>query len=528
MRAPWSWALTAMSVFGVALLLSPVFGVVISALSGGVEPLGERLGVLLLSTLRLAAGVLTVAGVLGVSLAWLNLNYDYPGRRWLDWAVVLPMAMPAYILAFILLGIFGIGGPVQTALGEWVGAGYTHRDIRSGVTLALVLGFAFYPYVYVLMRAAFQMQGVELMEAARSLGRSPTAAWWRATLPAARPALAMGLALTLMETLSDFGAVSVFGYETFTTAIYREWTGNYRPHIAAQLASILLLLTLSALWLERAARRRASYEQKLQRRVMRRPLSATKGALALAGVLLTLGIGFFLPLAQLAVWTVASLSELDGRYWGWIVNTVSLSCMITAGCLGFGLLVVCLSRWRRGVNRLCLRLAGIGYALPGTMLAAGMALVAGAASRYLPESGALGLLRDILMPGSLLILVLACCCRLMAVSLNPLDSGMLRLRTSLGEVAHSLGAGRARTLMQVYLPLLRPAIAGAALLVFIEAMREMPITLLMRPFGWDTLAVRVYEMSSDGLWESAAAPALALVLVGLIPVRLIVQNFARQ
>ncbi len=476
-----------------------------------------RLPEILSNTLVLILGVGTLVTLLGVSLAWLTATCEFPGRRYLDWALVLPMAMPPYVLAFAFLGLFDIGGTVQNALAAFFGPGMVQLNLRNPASVVLVFSLALYPYVYLLVRSAFLMQGVELLEAARALGRRPAAAFLGTVLPAARPALAAGLALVMMETLADFGVVSVFNYNTFTTAIYRTWMGLYDLAAAAQLASLLLLVSLLVPWLERLARSRARYTSTAVA-PRRRPLLGFRGWLAACYALLVLTLGFLLPLIQLGVWAWPSLSDLGERYGGLVFHSLVLAGITTLATLLLALLLALL-RHRRPTPlvQLTVSLASTGYALPGTVLAVGLVLALGWLLQVLPEDAPWV---RFLLPGSFGILVVAYMARFLAVALAPLESGLVRVRPVLTEAAQNLGASRPRILRRIYLPLLTPAAGTAFALVFVEVMREMPATLLLRPFGWDTLAVRIFEMTSEGEWQRAAVPALVLVLVSLVPMAL--------
>lgn len=475
-----------------------------------------RLPEIFFNTLVLVLGVGLLVTLLGVSLAWLTTACEFPGRRYLDWALVLPMAMPPYVLAFTFLGLFDVGGTVQSSLAAFLGHDLPQLNVRHPASVILVLSLALYPYVYLLVRSAFLMQGVELLEAARALGRRPAAAFLGAVLPAARPALAAGLALVMMETLADFGVVSAFNYNTFSIAIYRTWMGLYDLAAAAQLASLLLLASLLVPLLERMARRRARYTG-IAAAPHRRPLPSLRGWLATFYALAVLTVGFLLPLAQLVAWAWPALSDLGERYWVLIYHSVLLAAGTTLATLLLALLLALL-RHRRPTPlvHVTVSLAGIGYALPGTVLAVGLVLALGWFLQVLPTGDAPWV--RFLLPGSFGILIIAYMARFLAVALAPLESGLVRVRPALTEAAQNLGASRTRILQRLYLPLLTPAAGTAFVLVFVEVMREMPATLLLRPFGWNTLAVRVFEMTSEGEWQRAAVPALVLVLVSLVPV----------
>jgi len=484
------------------------------------------------NTLMLVTGVGIGVTVLGVSLAWLTSLCEFPGRRWLDWALMLPFAIPAYVLAFVFVGLLDFAGPVQTLLRDWFGAGLRLPRVRSTGGVIIVLVLVFYPYVYLLARNAFLAQGKGLMEAARVLGQSPWQAFWRVALPMARPAIGAGLALAIMETLADFGAVSVFNFDTFTTAIYKTWYGFYSLTSATQLASLLLLAVMLVLYGERRAR---GAVRPTNERPRVKALYHLKGGQALAASAwcgLVFACGFVIPVLQLLVWFwQRGRFDLDERYTALILHTVYLGGMAALITVSVALLLAFARRQApTRLMRGAVSLANLGYALPGSMLAVTIMLAFSFLDRELviPLSTWLGGAGKPILLGSLSALLLAYLIRFMAVAFGPLENSLARIRPSLPEASRSLGVGGIGLFFRVYLPLLVPGAMSAALLVFVDVLKEMPATLLMRPFGWDTLSVRVFEMTSEGEWARAALPALTLVLVGLLPVILLIRRSARR
>lgn len=487
---------------------------------------------LLGNTLTLVFGVGVGVTLLGVSLAWLTSLCEFPGRRWLDWALMLPFAIPAYVLAFVFVGLLDFAGPLQTLLREWFGNGLRLPRVRSTGGVIVVLVLVFYPYVYLLARTAFLAQGRGLMEAARVLGLSPLQAFWRVGLPMARPAIGAGVALALMETLADFGAVSVFNFDTFTTAIYKTWYGFFSLSSAAQLASLLLLAVMVVLYGERRAR---GISRPTNERPRGKALYHLRGFKALAAsswCALVFICAFAVPMLQLVVWVwQRGRFDLDERYTGLVLHTLYLGSIAALITVSVALVLVFAQRLapttaiRSGVG-----LANLGYALPGSVLAVSIMLAFSYLDRALviPLSSWLGGAGKPLLLGSLAALLLAYLVRFIAVAYSPLESSLARIRPSLPEAARSLGTSGPRLFFTIYLPLLVPGALSAALLVFVDVLKEMPATLLMRPFGWDTLAVRIFEMTSEGEWARAALPALTLVLVGLLPVIGLIRRSARQ
>ncbi len=491
--------------------------------------LGQLLGNTLILLLGVGVGVL----VLGVSLAWLTSMYDFPGRKWFDWALMLPFAVPAYVLAFVFIGLLDFTGPVQTILREWFGRGVWFPPIRSTGGVILVLVLVFYPYVYMLARSAFMAQGRGLMDSARILGLGPWAAFWKVALPMARPAIAAGFALAMMETLADFGAVATFNYDTFTTAIYKSWYGFFNLQAAAQLASLLLLFVAIALFVERKARGSARFaegDRHHARQVNR--LKGLPGWLAASYAGFIVLIAFVVPVIQLLVWIFSeAIEDLDSRYFGLVVKTLTLGSIAAVMTVSTAVVLAYAhrlhrDRWVRG----SVNIANLGYALPGSVLAVGI-MVAFSwldSGIVIPVQKLLGIEPRQLFVGSLLALIVAYGIRFLAVAFGPVESGLERIRPSILESARSLGESPLGIVRRIYLPMLSPALLTASLLVFVDVLKEMPATLLMRPFGWDTLAVRIFEMTSEGEWERAALPAFTLVLVGLIPVVLLMRRSARH
>jgi iron(III) transport system permease protein len=487
---------------------------------------------LLGNTLTLVVGVGTGVTVLGVSLAWLTSLCEFPGRRWLDWALMLPFAIPAYVLAFVFVGLLDFAGPVQSLLREWFGSGLRLPRVRSTGGVIIVLVLVFYPYVYLLARTAFLAQGKGLMEAARMLGQSPWQAFWRVALPVARPAIGAGVALALMETLADFGAVAVFNFDTFTTAIYKTWYGFFSLSSAAQLASLLLLAVMLVLYGERRARGQDHAASERPRGQALYRLRGVKACLASGWCALVFACAFVVPMLQLVVWCwQRGRFDLDERYRELIVHTLYLGAMAALITVTVALLLAFARRQAptRGI-RAGVAVANLGYALPGSVLAVSLMLAFSFLDRELvvPLSGWLGGAGRPLLLGSVAALLVAYLVRFIAVAYGPLESSLARIRPSLPEASRSLGVGGPRLFFKVYLPLLLPGTLSAALLVFVDTLKEMPATLLMRPFGWDTLAVRVFEMTSEGEWARASLPALTLVLVGLLPVIGLIRRSARQ
>lgn len=486
----------------------------------------------LANTLKLVIGVAVVGGAIGTSLAWLTAMFDFPGRRFFDWALLLPLAIPAYVLAFVAVGFLDYAGPLQGWLRDVFGSSSWFPPIRSTGGVILVLSLAFYPYVYLLARGAFLTQGRRAMEAAQTLGYSRATAGWRVALPMARPWIAAGIALIAMETLADFGAVSVFNYNTFTTAIYRVWFGMFSVHAALELAAVLMLFVLVAFIVERRARAGARFAsaRDMNRESPRMPLHGPLRFLAVGYAALVFAIAFVLPIVQLTIWAVENApTDMDSRYWGFIGRSLLLAGSASLVIVAAGLaLAYVLRRQPTHFVRSVIRVATIGYAVPGTVLAVGILVPLIALNNVLQDLlhslfGAAA--PTLLLRSALLSVMLAYLARFLAVGFNPVESGLQRVTHSLDEAAIGLGVAGMGLVRKVHIPLLRTSLATAATLVFVDVMKEMPITLIMRPLG-DTLAVRVFEMTSEGEWERAALPAVAIVLVGLLPAAMLTRRGA--
>lgn len=526
----WLWRLPVWIMAG--LVLMPVSVILLSWGDAQTELwqhlIETQLARLLSNTAILFVGVGAWTLVLGVSLAWLTSVCEFPGRRWLDWALMLPLAVPTYVVAFVFLGLMDYAGPIQTFWRQLFGADTPFLPVRGPLGVVFVMTCVLYPYVYMLARSAFVTQGRGLTDAARLLGRGPWGSFWHVALPMARPAIAVGVSLALMETLADFGAVAVFNFDTFTTAIYKAWFGFFNLTAAAQLASLLLLFVALALYAEQRGRGRSRFHQHAKRDEQRYRLRGVRAGLATAYCLSVFVIAFAVPIGQLVLWALAQGSEaINARYWALIQHTFLLG---GAAALVTTLAALLVAYGQRLLGRQqisgAVRLASMGYALPGSVLAVGIMIAFAFFDRELinPLQTAFGFAPSQLLLGSLLALILAYAIRFFSVAFGPVQSTLDRIRPSYQEAAHSLGASHWIVLWRIYLPLLTPGILTAALLVLVDTMKEMPATLLLRPFGWDTLAVRIYELTGEGEWQRAALPALTLVLLSIAPVVLMIRR----
>jgi iron(III) transport system permease protein len=487
------------------------------------------------NTLALIGGVGAGVILLGTGLAWLVTMYRFPGQAVFEWLLVLPLAMPAYVMGFVFLAMFDYAGPVQSGLRQVFGRALWLPDIASYGGLVLVMTLVFYPYVYMLARTAFLEQSGTLLEAARTLGTRRRAVFWRVALPLARPSIVAGVTLALMETLADFGTVALFNYPTFTVAVYRVWFGLFNRPAATQLASLLLLFTVTLYILERTLRGRARFYQ-TQGSV--RPVSAQRltawRAWAASGVTgLVVGVAFCLPVAQLVLWTVTTVgkSEYDSRYPEFMGNTLFVALLTAIATVGTAVVVAYGLRLSRSrVVALCGRIASMGYALPGSVIAVGVLVPLAFLDHTLDSwvRARWGISTGLLLTGSLFGLVFAYLVRFLAISCQTVEASLVKITPSMDMAGRSLGVGPGGVLWRIHLPLIRSGLCSAAILVFVDVMKELPATLLLRPFGYETLAVRVWQLTSESFWKAAALPALTIVGVGILPVLVLVRSSVRR
>lgn len=482
-----------------------LFGVVLPGVAG--------------NTALLMLLVVLQAGLLGSGWAWLTARYDFPGRGLLHAALLLPLALPGYVLGFVAIHLLDYAGPVQSAWREAGGGPQPLWQIRSLYGAALILGLTLYPYVYLMAYNAYRSIGRNTLDMAATLGQ--TAVFRRIALPLAAPWIAGGLLLVAMEVLADFGTVALFNVQTFTTAIYKSWFGLFALDAALQLASVLVLLALALMAVQRAVQRRGRMVQRgpgLPRRRLRGGAALAASGGAAGFVLLVVG----LPLGLLLRWSLAHLSvELDPRYLEWLGRSLLLAGSAAALLTGSALLAAYLERRQPGRRTLQLgaRAATLGYALPGTLLAVGL---------YAPLAALENALADWVAPGwvtqSLVLLLLGYWARFIAVAHTPISQQLARVTPSIDEAARTLGVRGWRLLHRVHRPLISGALASAAALLVIDVIKEMPITLMLRPSGFDTLATRIFELTAEGEYERAALPALTIVLAGLVPVALLLRS----
>lgn len=488
------------------------------------------------NTAWIALGVALGTTIIGVSCAWLTATHEFPGRRLLEWALILPFAMPAYVMAYAYTDFLQVSGPLQSALREltgWSVRDYWFPPIRSLGGAVTILVLALYPYVYLLARTAFLERSPAMLEAARTLGTPPWHTFWQVSLPLARPAIAAGTALALMEALADYGTVAYFGIPTFTTGIFRTWYSLGDRVAAAQLASMLVGFVLLLLWLERASRRRAKFDAgRQQTPVPRTQLFGWRATLACCTCALPVILGFLLPAILLLAMSLQEPSvAVDLRFWRAAGNSLRLATMTALLAVVLTLLFAYHARLKPSpLTRLLNRLVGLGYALPGVVIAVGVLLPAAALDNLIATwlHQTFDLSPGLLLTGSLAGLVYAYLVRFLSTALHTVEAGLAKIPQAMDEVARTLGSGLWRTLACIHAPLLTKSLLTAALLVFVDVMKELPATLVMRPFNFDTLATQVHTLAADERLAELGLPSLTLVLVALGPVLLLAHQITRH
>ena len=497
------------------------------------------------NTLRLMIGVGVGTFAIGAFFAWLISTYSFPGRRWFEHLLLLPLAIPGFIMGFVYVTIFEYAGPVQTALRDWFGwsrGDYWFPNIASPGGLIIVLTLVLYPYVYILARAAFREQASSTLEAAQVMGLGRWRTFLRVSLPMARPQIAAGVLLAIMEAMTDYGTVSYFSYPTLSERIVVLWNTSFDISAATQLAALMVVVALVLLAVERRMRGQARYFQQggYGRPLEPQPLRGRSAWLATTACAVLLATAFLLPVTQLIVWTVHEISSptvslLRQSMLDYAGNSFTLSVVAAAVIMVLAMLIAYATRAHstggRHRPRWMARLMTIGYAMPGAVIGAGVLTfvnpIDGAVTDFATD--VLGYMQPAyLLTGTILALTYAYVVRFMAVGFNSVDASLEKVRPNMEGAARTMGAGSWRILRRIHFPLIRMGMVAGGILVFVDVMKELPITLLLRPFGMDTLALRAYFLSMEGWHESAAIPALMIVAVGLIPVYLLIRVGSRN
>jgi len=516
----------------IALVVSvPVVSVLVAAVAAGRPELPGDLGEMVLTTFLLLAAIAVGTAVLGVGLAWLVTAYDFPGRRQFSWLLVLPLAMPAYVLGFLFLSTFGPAGAPARMSRAVFGDSRVVELLSGALGAPVVMTLTLYPYVYLLSRAAFRGQGQATWDAARMLGASPWRAFRQVLLPLARPALAGGLAVVMMETLTDFATVQYFGVRTVSVGVYLTWKGSFDFASAAQLSVLVLVFAVLVLTVERILRGGARYDSRGGHRPPAAPhvLGGASRWWAFAAAASVLAVGFVLPVAQLLWWAVtATLTDSSalstGRFVTNLTNSAVMAALAALACVALALVLTHGVRMTGGrLARAGAQLTTFGYAVPGAVIGIGVLVAFAAFDGWLEALGVPGG-TGLVVTGSVVGILASYVVRFLAPAYQAVDASFATISPSVTNSAFSLGASPLRVLRRVHLPLSRSGIAVALVLVAVDAVKELPLVLLLRPFGFTTLSVWVYELANENFWEQAALPALLIVALAIVPVWFLVRQ----
>ncbi len=518
----------------------PMLAVLIAALSGGTETVRHLIETVLGEYTRTTFALVVLVSVgtfsIGVGAAWLVTMTRFPAVQFLEIALVLPLAFPAYVLAYAYTNVLDHPGIVQTALRDLMGWGprdYWFPDIRSLGGAALMLTLVLYPYVYLLARAAFLQQSGTTFLAARALGKSPWVAFFKVSLPLARPAIAGGVLLAVMETIADFGTVAYFGVQTFATGIYTSWFSMFDRVGAAQLALCLLTFALLLAMLERMQRGRAKYHDPARRTQAMEPMQLKGWEAGLAMVACGIPVLFGAVLPVIVLFSMGLGSEqnlLSPRYLGFIKNSLTLAGIAAVVTVSAAIAIGFFQRLKPGkLSRGAGYISRLGYAVPGGVIAVGLLVPFAAFDNALDAwmRSTFDISTGLLITGSIWLLIAAYMVRFLAAALGAYEGGQAMVHANMDAAARSLGQTPVGTLRRVHLPILAPSLLTALLIVFVDVMKELPATLIMRPFNFDTLAVQAYRLASDERLDGAAVPSLVIVAMGLLPVILICRQVGR-
>ena len=516
----------------VSLILSlPLFVVISSFLIPAPDVWQHLLNTVLkeyvLNSLILMLGVAGLTLVLGIIPAWLVTMCRFPLSRTLEWALLLPLAMPAYIITYTYTGILDTSGPVQTLLRDFTGwqyGEYWFPEVRSIGGAITMLSFVLYPYIYLISRAAFIEQSICALEVARTLGCGPYKTFFRVALPLARPAIIVGLSLVLMETLADYGTVQYFGIATFTTGIFRTWFGLGSSAAAAQLSALLMLFIAALIYLEYRSRKQQRYHHTSNRysTLTQKKLQGKNAYFAFILCSLPVLLGFLIPIFFLIKWALLTYQKvIDQQFLNLMWNSIMLA---ASAAVIATLLAVFMAYGKRRISnpltRIAVNLSGMGYAVPGTVIAVGVMLPFAWVDKLID-----GFFRThfdystgLLLSGTLIAVMFAYMARFLAVSLKTVDAGLAKIKPSMDEAGRSIGLKPATLIRKVHMPMIRGSLLTAVLLVFVDVLKELPATLILRPFNFNTLAIRAYELANEERLADAACPSLAIVLVAIVPV----------
>ncbi len=477
------------------------------------------------------------AFIFGVSSAWVTVMCDFPGRKIFQWALLLPMAMPAYIIAYTYTGLLDFSGPLQSYLREifnWQYGDYWFPQIRSLGGAICMLSLVLYPYVYLITRAAFLEQSGNLFEVSRSLGQSSWQTFYKVALPLARPAIVVGISLAMMETLADFGTVEYFGVNTFTTGIFRTWFSLGELKTATQLASLLLIFVFSLILIELWSRKKMKYyattRDKKHNRILQ--TSGSQNIICFFICFIPVFFGFILPVLQLVNWAFDTWQENFNYGFLALISNSFLLAMVTAF---LGVLIALFLTYSQRLKPtklgfIAIKTASMSYAIPATLVAIGILMPFSWFDKTLDHwlNQQFNISLGLLLSGSLFVLIFAYVVRFLFISIQTIDSGLTKISPYLDESARSMGHSPFSVLKRIHFPLLRTSLLTALLLIFVDILKELPATLILRPFNFNTLAVRAYELASDERLADAAMPGIAIVLIGLIPIIILTRQIINK
>lgn len=505
----------------VLVICVPIF-IIYLGLFGKESTTWEHIRINLLPTYTANTGLLTLGTValtfiFGTATAWLVAAYDFPWRKQISWLLVLPLTIPTYIAAYAYSGLLEYTGPLFTFLRS-LGFDVTSINVRNMYGAIFVISSVLYPYVYIAARASFLLDSGRLFEAARTLGSTPFANFWRVVLPVSRPAVVAGLSLVIMEVLNEYGAVKYYGVNTFTTGIFRAWFSLEDLQAAIYLSAILMTFVFTLIVVERVQRGRRRYKSSSETPLSRYDLSGARGISATLVCLIPIFLGFIIPVFQLIYWAVLTFGNIITLdFINLILNSSFLSLIAAVFCVFASVVLVYSIRLSQSKKTEVFgKMASLGYSIPGAAMAIGIMLTTLFADQSILQP--IGVITGLLLTGSLSALIYAYVVRYLAVSYNPIEGGFNKISHTLTEVSRTLGIGTLRSLFSVNLPLLKPALWSALLLVFVDVMKELPLTLILRPFNFETLATRAFRYANDEMVPEAAPVSLVIIATALVPI----------
>lgn len=531
-----------LATIGIALLISIPILTIITNLFVSSGDVWQHLASTVLphyvkNSLWLMVGVGCGVFILGVGTAWLVTMCSFPGRKYFHWLLILPMAVPAYLMAYTYTDFFSFTGPVQIMIRDltgWEYGDYWFPNIRSLGGAILMMSLVFFPYVYLLTRAAFLEQSASLLEASRSLGATSLQSFYRIALPLARPSIAAGMALALMETLNDFGTVDYFGVQTFTTGIYRTWFGLGERVAAAQLSGFLLVFILILILLERWSRSKMDTKQNSTGRYKELFIYKLTGWKAWASTFfcsIPVLFGFLIPVIILVEMMISNFdAAVDARFIQFSINTILVAAITGITALLIALTMAYGIRLRPTfLTKTATKIGAMGYAIPGSVIAVGILIPFGWADNTFDSwmREYVGISTGLLLSGSIFALIFAYVVRFLAVAFNTVEASLGKITPNMDEAARGMGFSFGKILQKIHIPMMSGSLFAAIMLVVVDVIKELPATLIVRPFNFDTLAVQVYRLASDERLAESSGAALAIVLVGLIPVIILSKSIAK-